>query len=67
MAVNDRFAQQGHVHHLSLRGAQRRGNPFLLGNGTIWDTLQGERIATPACAVVRNDSGSRYPGGTIVR
>ena len=61
---------------LSLRGAQRRGNPFpkqceciapaarpVIGPGQHCAPagarkprgLQGERIATPACALVRND------------
>ena len=65
--VNDRLAGEGTSTTCHCEEAVRRGNPFLLGNGTNWDMLQGERIATPACALVRNDSGSRYLGGTIVR
>jgi hypothetical protein len=33
---------------LSLRGAQRRGNPFPI--------YMGVRIATPSCGMVRNDT-----------
>ena len=40
---------------------------FSLGTVRIGTCCKGKRIATPACALVRNDSGSRYPGGTIVR
>ena len=38
---------------MSLRGAQRRGNPFPLCGAV----RGGVRIATPACAPVRNDTG----------
>ena len=47
------------------------GNPLPLCIGGFYGNAQkieafGERIATPVCGLVRNDSGSRYPGGTIV-
>ena len=67
--------QRIRLPNLSLRGAQRRGNPFprnanalhrppgrsciraniapLPGRASL--RLAGERIATPACALVRND------------
>ena len=81
--INDRFAQQGYVHHLSLRGsrppschcepvrtlARQSVSPlhWWIRRKCSKNAVFGERIATPACALVRNDSGSRYPGGTIVR
>ena len=40
---------------MSLRGAQRRGNPFSLLLYKQACGLQGMRIATPACALVRDD------------
>ena len=38
---------------MSLRGAKRRGNPLPLCDAV----REGARIATPACALVRNDTG----------
>ena len=44
---------------LSFRGAKRRGNPHLLEVPTWPEVYSGERIATPVCALVRNDNQKR--------
>ena len=41
---------------LSLRGAKRRGNPYFHTLRPLQNrSVQGERIATPVCGLVRND------------